>query len=132
MIKYSVGSPVTIKTWVIKWQKPETAQEKSLAPRIATVYINSFKHRYLIYFATVKYSSQVLEVSSSNSKEKFLKASVLFLKEKIPENGKKIILHLSLNDWRQPLIEASYLSCDYIRLWFYGVLVFNTLFFESG
>ena len=61
-------------------------------------FINSFKHCDLIYFATVKYSSQVLEVSSSNSKEKFLKASVLFLKEKIPENGKKIILHLSLND----------------------------------
>ena len=44
---------------------------------------------FLIYFPKVKYSLQVLEVSSLNSKEQFLKASVLFLKEKIPENGEK-------------------------------------------
>ena len=44
---------------------------------------------FLIYFPTVKYSLHVLEVSSLNSKEQFLKASVLFLKEKIPENGEK-------------------------------------------
>ena len=75
MIKYNIGSAATIKTW----KKPETALKKSLAPRVGTVFINSFKHRDLIYFPTAKYSSQVLEVSSLNSKEKFWKASVLFL-----------------------------------------------------
>ena len=88
MIKYNVGSAATIKTW----KKPETALKKSLAPRVGTVFINSFKHRDLIYFPTAKYSSQVLEVSSLNSTEKLLKASVLFVE--IPENGEQIILRL--------------------------------------
>ena len=88
MMKYNVGSPVTIKTW----QKPETAHKKSLTPSVETVFANSFKHRDLICFPTVKNSSQVLEVSSLNSKGKFLQARVLFLR-KFLKMKEKIILH---------------------------------------